>query len=190
NTGNTVDEEQAQVARREEVLNALSQVARKFRTRVGESQATVEKHSTPLAQATTPSLEALKAYSIGMKGLNVSANYAAAIPLFQRAVEIDPQFAMAHASVGIASSTLGESVLAAQSATKAWQLRDRVTDRERFFIDFTYDRQVTGNLEKAYQTLESWLRTYPRGEEPSALSLLAGLSTHGTGRYERAIEAS
>jgi tetratricopeptide (TPR) repeat protein len=98
---------------------------------------------------------------------------------------------MAHASLGVASSSLGETVLAAQSATRAWQLRDRVTDRERFFIDFTYDRQVTGNLERAYQTLESWLRAYPRGEPPNdALSLLGGLSTHGTGRFERAIEAS
>src|SRR4029453_8475018 len=66
-----------------------------------------------------------------------------------------------------------------------------VTDRERFFVDFTFDRQVTGNLERAYQTLESWLRTYPRGEAPnSALRLLGGLSTPGTGRYERAVEAS
>jgi len=190
NTGDTVDEEQVQVAKREDVLDALSEVARKFRTRVGESQSTVEKHSTPLAKATTPSLEALKAYSTGMKGLNSTANYAAAVASFRRAVEIDPQFAMAHASVGIASSTLGESVLAAQSATRAWQLRDRVTDRERFFIDFTYDRQVTGNLERAYQTLELWLQTYPRGDNPSALGLLGGLSTHGTGRFERAIEAS
>src|SRR6185295_3339725 len=71
-----------------------------------------------------------------------------------------------------------------------WQLRDHVTDRERFFVDFTYDRQVTGNLEKAYQTLESWLQTYPRGEEPTPLSFLGGLSTHGTGRYERAHEAA
>ena len=109
---------------------------------------------------------------------------------FQRAVEIDPKFAMAHASLGLAYSSVGESVLSAQSTTRAWQLRDRVSDRERFFIDFTYDRQVTGNLEKAYQTLELWLQTYPRGEEPNALSLLGGLSTHGTGRFERAIEAS
>ena len=73
---------------------------------------------------------------------------------------------------------------------KAWLLRDRVSDRERFFIDFLHDRQVTGNLEKAYQTLELWLQTYPRGERPNPHSLLGGLSTHGTGRYERAIEAS
>jgi tetratricopeptide (TPR) repeat protein len=186
-----LDREQIQAARREDVLNSLSEITRRLRTRLGESQATVEKHSTPLAEATTPSLEALKAYSTGMRGINSSANFPAAIPFLQRALEIDPKFAMAHASLGLASSTLGETVLAAESATRAWQLRDRVTDRERFFVDFLYDRQVTGNLETAYQTLESWLRTYPRGEAPnSALSLLGGLSTHGTGRFERAIEAS
>ena len=97
---------------------------------------------------------------------------------------------MAHAYLGLLYSTIGESVLSAESTTKAWQLRDRVSDREKFFIDFTYDRQVTGNLEKAYQTLELWFQTYPRGEQPNAQGLLGGLSTHGTGRFERAIEAS
>jgi eukaryotic-like serine/threonine-protein kinase len=82
-------------------------------------------------------------------------------------------------------------VLSAESTTKAWQLRDRVSDRERFFIEFTYYRQVTGNLEKAYQTLELWLQTYPRGEEPpSPHDLLSGIATQGTGRFERAIEIS
>jgi tetratricopeptide (TPR) repeat protein len=81
-------------------------------------------------------------------------------------------------------------VLSAESTTKGWLLRERVSDRERFFIDFTYDRQVTGNLESAYQILELWSRTYPRGENPNPQDLLAGLSTHGTGRFDRAIEAS
>jgi serine/threonine protein kinase/tetratricopeptide (TPR) repeat protein len=189
NTGSVIDQEQVQVAKREDVLNSLSQVARKFRTQVGESLSTVEKHSTPLAQATTLSLEALKAYSTGLK-MALSSGNAAAIPLFRRAVEIDPKFAMAYANLGLSYSAIGESVLSAESTTSAWQLRDRVSDRERFFIDFTYDRQVTGNLEKAYQTLELWLQTYPRGEQPSAQSLLGGLATHGTGRYERAIEAA
>ncbi len=156
-----LDQEQVQAARREDVLNSLSQIARKFRTRVGESLATVEKHSTPLAEATTSSLEALKAYSTGMKAVVPSGNEAA-IPFFQRAVEIDPTFAMAYANLGLSYSAIGESVLSAESTTKAWQLRDRVSDREKFFIDFTYDRQVTGNLEKAYQTLELWSQTYPR----------------------------
>ncbi len=190
NTGTTVDQEQVQAARREDVLNALSQVARKLRTQVGESRATVERHSTPLADATTPSLEALKAYSTGMKAA-LSGDAAAATPLFRRAVEIDPKFAMAYAMVGLSYSGVGESVLSAQSTTSAWQLRDRVSDYERFFIDFSYDRQVTGNLEKAYHTLELWLQTYPRGgDQPGPLGLLGGLSTHGTGRYARAIDAS
>jgi eukaryotic-like serine/threonine-protein kinase len=189
NTGNVLDQEQIQAARREDVLNSLSQIASKFRTRVGESLETVQQHSTPLAEATTPSLEALKAYSTGMKVV-VSSGTQSARPFYRRAVEIDPKFAMAYAQLGTSYSTNGESVLSAVSTTKAWQLRDRVSDRERFFIDFTYDRQVTGNLEKAYQTLELWYQTYPRGENPNAQGFLGGLATHGTGRYERAMEMS
>ena len=189
NTGNILHQEQIQAARIEDVLNSLSEIARKLRTRLGESRATVEKHSTPLADATTPSLEALKAYSTGLK-VAVTDWYSASVPFYRRAVEIDPQFAMAYANLGLIYSAMGESVLSAESTTKAWQLRHRVSDRERFFIDFPYDRHVTGNLEKAYQTLESWLQTYPRGEPPDAQGLLGGLSTHGTGRYERAIEMS
>jgi len=188
-TGNILDQEQIQAARREDVLNSLSEIVRNLRTRLGESQATVEQHSTPLAEATTPSLEALKAYSTGMK-LMVSGDVAST-PLFRRAIDIDPKFALAHAVLGLAYSGNGESVLSAESTTKAWQLRDRVSDREQFFIDFAYYRQVTGNLEKAYQTLESWLQTYPRGNtDVNPLGLLGGLSTHGTGRFERAIDAS
>jgi eukaryotic-like serine/threonine-protein kinase len=189
NTGSILDQEQAVSANREDVLNTLSEIAGKFRTRVGESLATVAKHSTPLSQTTTHSLEALKAYSTGIK-VNTSAGSAAAIPFYRRAVEIDPQFATAYANLGLAYSDMGESVLSAESTTKAWQLRDRVSDREKFFIDFTYDREVTGNLEKAYQTLEAWFQTYPRADEPSPHNLLGGLSTHGTGRFERAIEVS
>ena len=144
----------------------------------------------PLAEATTTSFEALKAYSTGMK-VNTSSGDVAAIPFFRRAVEIDPKFAMAYANLGLVYSDAGNSALSAESTTKAWQLRDRVSDRERFFIDFNYDRQVTGNLEKAYQTLELWLQTYPRDEgPPSPHDLLGGLSSHGTGRFERAIEIS
>jgi eukaryotic-like serine/threonine-protein kinase len=192
NTGSLLDQQQIQVPRREDVLNSLSQIARAFRTRVGESLATVERHSTPLDQATTPSLEALKAYSTGGK-LDLSGDRPAALPFLRRAVEIDPQFALAHARLGFTYDQIGESVLAAQYATRAWQLRERASDREKFFIDFIYHRQVTGNLEKAYQTLESWLQTYPRGSGLASLNpqaLLGGRSTHGTGRYEQAIEVT
>jgi serine/threonine protein kinase/tetratricopeptide (TPR) repeat protein len=187
-TGSILDQQQIQAARQEDVLDALSQIARRFRTRAGESPAAVEKLAT-LPEATTRSIEALKAYSIGLRTA-VSSSHATAIPFFRRAVEIDPEFAMAHALLGLSYSSDGESVLSAESTTKAWLLRERVTDRERFFIDFAHDRQVTGNLEKAYQTLELWLQTYPRGERPNPHGLLGGVSTHGTGRFDRAIEAS
>jgi tetratricopeptide (TPR) repeat protein len=182
-TGSVLDQEQIQAARREDVPNSLSQIARRFRTRVGESLATVEKHSKPLEEATTPSLEALKAYTTAMQLDSV-----AGIPLLRRAIEIDPKFAMAYANLGLDYSDIGESVLSAENTRKAWELRDRVSDQEKFFIDFTYQRQVTGNLEDAYQTLELWHRTYPR--DFNALSILGGLSTHGTGRFERVIETS
>ena len=94
------------------------------------------------------------------------------IPILRRVVEIDPKFAMAYASLGVAYSSVGESMLSAESTTKAWRLRDRVSDRERFFIDFAYDRDVAGNLEKAYQTLELWYQTYPRGKNPNGGGLL------------------
>jgi serine/threonine protein kinase len=191
NTGSILEQEQIQATSREDVLNSLSQIARRFRNRVGESLATVEKHSTPLAEATTPSIEALKAYSTGMKMLLSSGNYLPSILVFQRAVEIDPTFAMAYAQLGLSYVAMDESALSAESATRAWQLRDRVSDRERFFIDWIYDRQVTGNLEKAFQTLELWSQTYPRrGDAANPQDLLGGISTHGTGRFERAIDAS
>ena len=103
--GNILDQEQIQAAKREDVLNSLSEIARKLRTRLGESRATVEKHSTPLAEATTPSLEALKAYSTGMK-LDISSGFPASIPFFQRAVEIDPTFAFAYANLGLSYRVL------------------------------------------------------------------------------------
>ena len=143
NTGDILDQEQIQAATREDVLNSLSEIVRKLRTRLGESRATVEKHSTPLAEATTPSLEALKAYSTGMKVV-VSSGNAAAIPFFRRAVEIDPKFAMAYANLGLSYSAIGESVSSAESTTKAWQLRERVSDREKFFIDFTLQPASNG----------------------------------------------
>jgi serine/threonine protein kinase/tetratricopeptide (TPR) repeat protein len=187
NTGSILDQEQIQAARREDVLDSLSQTARKFRTRVGESLATVEKHSAPLWDAKTSSLEALKAYTTAMKVLLSSGN-AAATPLFRRTVEIDPKFAMAYAHLGLNYAAVADWALARESATKAWQLRDHASDREKFFIDFNYDREVTGNLEKAFQTLELWAQTYPRrGADPNPQGLRAGLSAKGTGRWETVI---
>ena len=159
-------------------------MATRFRTRVGESLATIEKHSTPLEEATTPSLEALKAYSAAWKAV-MSAGWVRALPLFQRAVAIDPDFAMAHAQVGFRYSVMGESALARQSMLKAYQLRDRASDVERFYIETLYDRDFTGNLEREQRTLETWAESYPRDARPHGL--LAGLALSSTGQYELAI---
>jgi len=183
--GEIVDEEQLQAAKKEDVLNALSQIANRFRTRAGESFAAIQQHSIPLAEATTPSLEALKAYSTGRK-VAFASGYTSAVPHLRRAIELDPQFAMAHAFLGRIYGDVGESVLSAGETTKAYQVRNRTSDREKFFITFSYDRQVTGNLEKALQTLEPWTQTYPR--DVDAHSLYSGFSSQGTGRYERSIE--
>jgi eukaryotic-like serine/threonine-protein kinase len=184
-TGEVLDEEQAQAARKEDVLNALSQIATKFRTRAGESLKMVREHDTPLAEATTPSLEALKAYSAGLKVL-FSTGSVPALPLLKRATEIDPQFAMAYAFLGRVYGDIGESVLSAESASKAWQLRDRASDRERFFITATYDEQVTGNLEKARETCALWTQSYPRDAAPHGL--LSGSIDQGLGSYQASIE--
>jgi serine/threonine protein kinase/tetratricopeptide (TPR) repeat protein len=185
-TGDILADEQAQAARKEDVLTTLSQMATRFRTRVGESLATIERYSTPLA-VTTPSLEALQAYSAGTKAALASSNLRA-LSLFQRAVEIDPEFALAHAYIGFRYGGLGESALARKSLLKAYQLRHRASDAERFYIDTLYDRDYTGNLERERRTLETWADTYPR--DPSAPTLLAGLALSSTGQYESAIAAT
>jgi len=151
-TGEILDDELVQAARKEDTLDALSQLATRLQGRFGESLSTVETRDVPLAEATTRSLEALKAYSIGYKVLS-SKGSAAALPLFLRATEIDPQFAMAYAYLGRTYGDIGESVLSAESTSKAYQLRDRASDPERFFISASYDTQVTGNMEKAQSTV-------------------------------------
>src|SRR4051794_24187632 len=191
NTGIILDQQQVVATRREEVLNALSEMSRKFRTRAGESLATVERHSMPLSEATTSSFEALKAYSAATKLILSSGNWERSLPLLHRAIEIDPNFAMAYAQLGFGYGS-GEPALSAEYAAKAWLLRNRVSDRERFYIDFTHDRQVTGNLEKAYKTLDLWSQTYPRRGAmiTNAQDLLGGIATQGTGRFERTMEAA
>ena len=183
-TGDILADEQAQAARKEDVLAVLSQIAIRFRTRVGESLATIEKHSTPLEEATTPSLEALKAYSAAWKA-SMSAGWVRAQPLYQRAIAIDPDFAIGHAQVGFGYSIMGESALARPSILKAYQLRERASDVERFYIDTLYDRDFTGNLEREQRTLETWAESYPRDARPHGL--ISGLALSSTGQYELAI---
>ena len=139
------------------MLNVLSQLATQFRTRVGESRATVRQHSTPLEESSTASIDALKAYSAAYRALGSPTS----ISLLKRAVEINPGFAIAHSQLGLNYSGRGETVLGEDSTRKAYELRDHATDRDRFFIMTIYERQITGNLEKEGDTLRLWAQTYP-----------------------------
>ena len=185
--GDILCQEQVQADQKEDVLNALTRIAVQIRARLGESLSSIEEHSAPLEQATTASLEALKAYSAGRSAV-FSRGMAAAMPHFHRAVAIDPQFAMAQAHLGFFYWNMGQTDLAIEHTLKAHELRDRVSDQERFFILFLYDRQVTGNLQKELETIEAWAQTYPLDWQ--AWGVLGGWGTRGTGQYERGIQAS
>ncbi len=185
--GSLLDQQQVQVPRKEDVLGALGAMASALRASLGEALTTIKEHETPLEEATTRSLDALKVYSAGMKA-NLSGGNAEAIPFQKRAIDIDPDFALAHAYLGLNYSATGENALATASIQKAYELRSRTSDHERFFIEFLYDRDVTGNLESARETLLLWARTYPR--DLSAISLQGGFSTNGTGRYEQVVDAA
>jgi eukaryotic-like serine/threonine-protein kinase len=184
-TGESIDAEQAQAARKEDVLNALSQVSSRLRGRLGESLATVKEHDTPLVEAATPSLEALKAYSAAFK-LHFSSNSADPQPLYKRAIEIDPNFAMAYAMLGHTYGELGESDLSAEYLGKAYALRDHASDAEKFFITASYDIRTTGNLEDARQTCEAWAQAYPRSAQ--APGFLGGMVSPVFGKFEKSIE--
>ncbi len=166
-TGDVLDQQQIQVNKKEDVLDALSRIASKFRSRVGESLAAIGQHATPLAEATTPSLEALKAFSMAAD-INSSQRAASAIPLLKRAIEIDPKFAIAYARLANSYGEIGESDRAADAMRTAYALRDRASDIEKYFIATTYDFRLTGNLEKAQLTCESWSQAYPRDARPHA----------------------
>ncbi len=164
-TADTLAEEQERATGKEQVLTALDKAAAKLRGKLGESLSTVQKFGTPIEEATTPSVEALQAYSVGRKTLQNTDN-AAAVLLFQRAIRLDPNFAMAYASLGQSCANLGETSLASENTKKAYELRERVSEREKFYIESHYHHNVTGDLEKARQVYELWAQTYPRDVWP------------------------
>jgi serine/threonine protein kinase/Flp pilus assembly protein TadD len=165
-TGDVLAEEQATADRKEQALKALDGAATKLRSKLGESLSSVQKFDTPLEQATTPSLEALQAYSMGRKTMVGKGDSAAAVPFFSRAIHLDPQFAVAYAALGNAYSNLSELGLAAGNIKQAYELRGRVSDRERFYIESHHFHFVTGDLEKARRVYEIWAQTYPRDVGP------------------------
>jgi serine/threonine protein kinase len=165
-TGDALAAEQVTAEGKERVLKALGEAAVKLRGKLGESLTTVQKFDTPLEQASTPSLEALQAYSLGWKTRVGKGDDAAAIPLLQRAIRLDPKFAMAYAALGASYFNLGEASLGAENTKMAYELRERASDREKFYIESHYHSIVTGDLEKARQAYELWAQTYPRDWVP------------------------
>src|ERR1700694_2455630 len=161
-TGDSLAQEQITADSKERVLKALGEAAAKLRNRLGESLSTVQKFDTPVEQATTPSLEALQGLSLASR----TGSFAAAVSLLQRAIRLDPKFAIAYTLLGWDYSKMGETSLAAENARKAYELRDRVSEREKLEIESNYHHFVTGDLEKARQTDELWAQTYPRHKRP------------------------
>ena len=162
NTGDVLAEAQEQAAAKEEVLQALDSAAVSLRSKLGESLSSVQKYATSVQEATTPSLEALKAYSLGHK-MSLAKGDTAALPLFKRAVELDSNFAMAYASIAVAYFNLNEVGRGAENARKAYELREKVSERERLAIEAVYYTYTTGELEKVAQVNEELQQVYPRG---------------------------
>jgi eukaryotic-like serine/threonine-protein kinase len=183
-TGDVLAEEQATADGKERVLKALGDSAAKLRAKLGETLSTVKRFDTPLEQATTPSLEALQAYSLGRR-MMAGNDWADAAPLLQRAIRIDPNFAMAYARLGTSYDNLGETTKGAENLKKAYELRERASEPEKFYIDGHYYRTVPGNLEEARRVFELWAQTYPR--EYVARLNLSGI--YGSfGQYDKALE--
>ena len=165
-SGDVLAREQMTATGKEQVLPMLGQAAAKLRGEVGESLNSVQKFDVPLEQATTNSLEALKNLALGTKTQG-ERGAAEAIPFYKRAIELDPNFAVAYASLGGSYHNLGEPSLAAANTRKAYELRERVSEREKFYIESRYYEYVIGDLEKARQSYELWAQTYPRDVVPA-----------------------
>jgi eukaryotic-like serine/threonine-protein kinase len=176
--------EQVEAESREVVLRRLGEAAGRFRKELGESVASIEKYATPIEQATTPSLEAFKAYDLGRRR-HFKGDFFEAIPFYERAVELDPDFAIAYAALAITYGTAREDDLAARFAERAFALRERVTERERFYISNRYYVDVLGATDKAIEVMELWKQTYPRDFVPHT-NLSARYSA--IGQHERALE--
>ncbi len=184
--GESLASAEAEAADKSHVLDALGKAASDIRRKLGESLSTVKKFETPVYEASTPSLEALQSFSRARQ--LVSANdFPGAIPLLKRAIELDPNFAMAYALLGTCYSNIGEPSLAAENLKKSYELRDRVSEREKYYIDSHYHMMATGNLDKARQTFVLWKQSYPRDQ---ALITNIGVIEGTLGDYEKALASA
>lgn len=185
--GATLAREQVQAGDKEHVLNALGTAATAMRGKLGESRSSIQKFDTPLEQATTPSLEALQAYSSGLQATGTKGSDAA-ITLFKRAIELDPDFAAAYAYLGILATNTLQPGLSVEYRTKAYELRDRTSVAEKYWVTAAYEKGVTGNVPKAIESCDLWIQAYPRSYFPHVY--LAGAVLPIMGQYERAAEES
>jgi eukaryotic-like serine/threonine-protein kinase len=183
-TGDAIALQQVDAESKEQVLRALGRATTRLREELGESLASIQKFDAPIEQATTSSLEAFKAFSLGFER-QLNGSYFEAIPLYRRAAEGDPDFALAYARLASVYSNTGEYGLAAEASQRAYHLRDRVSERERLYISMSYFSNVTGEVDEYIETLEVWKRTYPRDVVPR--NNLA-LQYNDIGRYERALD--
>ncbi len=186
-TGDLLAQEQVTANGKEQVLIALGQAASSLRRKLGESFASIQKYDALPEDVTTPSLEALQAYSLGIKAFDVTNDLVAAIPFFQRASTLDPNFAMAYLRMAECYQPQGEMAMATEYARKAYQLRDRTSDREKLHISAFYEYVVTGNLEAARKACDLFAQTYPRDEDAQ---LYLWLVYAGLGDYEKAHRAA
>jgi eukaryotic-like serine/threonine-protein kinase len=165
-SGDLLAQEQVTASSKEQVLKALGEAATKLREKLGESLASVQKYDAPAESVTTPSLEALQAYTLGYQAQVVKNDLPSAIQFFLRAISLDPNFAMAYARLGTCYRNLSQGERALENTRKAYELRERVSERERFYIDSHYEMMSAGNLEAARKTYELWAQTYPRDDVP------------------------
>ena len=184
-SGDTLAQEQVTAAAKEEVLDALGKAASRLRGELGESLATVQKLDVPLSEATTSSLEALKAFSLGDKEA-AQNSLSAALPYYQHAIELDPSFAMGYKRAGDAYASMLELGHGSEYFAKAFQMREHASEREKLFISATYYQFVTGELAKAAETYEEWIESYPR--DYAARGNLGNLYGE-LGEYEKARES-
>ncbi len=183
-TGEPLAHEQVEAEGQEQVLKAVGYAATAIREKLGESLASVQKFDAPIEQATTSSLEAMKALALA-DAKRASGNEFESIPLYERAAELDPNFALAHARLGVIYGNLGESDREIQYKTRAFELRDRVSERERLYISAHYYNSVTGETDKAIQTYELFKQTYPRESAPwNNLAVIY----EQMGQFEKALE--
>ncbi|MGA8501657.1 MAG: protein kinase [Candidatus Sulfotelmatobacter sp.] len=182
--GNTLAEEQVTAASKERVLDSLGGAASKLRTELGESLATVQKFDAPLEQATTFSLDALNAYDLALSTWDKKGDRDS-LPIFKKAIQLDPDFAMAYGALATINHNLGDSELARENATKAYELRDRVTEAEREAIEARYYLYVTGDLEKAAEVYAVAVQNYP--DSAGAYNHLAN-DEQELGRYQQSVQ--